>query len=152
MSRKGVVVLSPVAAPDGAAFDAEIVDAGARRMMLLDSNILIYATYPSHAQLRSFIAEFVPFLSIASCIEVLGHHRLSARARRSCERFFSASLVLPVSVEVAQRAVGLRQRRQMSLGDAIIAGTAPTYDLTLVTHNTEDFGWISGMEMVDPLE
>ena len=60
MSRKGVVVLSPVAAPDGAAFDAEIVDAGARRMMLLDSNILIYATYPSHAQLRSFIADVGP--------------------------------------------------------------------------------------------
>jgi predicted nucleic acid-binding protein len=52
---------------------------------------------------------------------------------------------------VAQRAVKLRQQRKMSLGDAIIAGTALTHDLTLVTHNTEDFQWISGLKILDPL-
>jgi len=39
----------------------------------------------------------------------------------------------------------------MSLGDAIIAGTALAYDLTLVTRNTEDFQWIDGLSLLNPL-
>ena len=39
----------------------------------------------------------------------------------------------------------------MGLGDAIIAATAMVHNLTLVTHNTEDFRWIAGLELLDPL-
>ena len=39
----------------------------------------------------------------------------------------------------------------MGLGDSIIAATAMTHNLTLVTHNTEDFRWIAGLELLDPL-
>jgi predicted nucleic acid-binding protein len=39
----------------------------------------------------------------------------------------------------------------MSLGDAIVAGTAITYDRTLATHNTDDFRWIEEIKVLDPL-
>ncbi len=120
-------------------------------MMLLDSNIIIYAAQPDHADLRRFIAQYAPTVSIVSFIEVLGHQRLRERDRQFLEQFFQAADILPLSNIVAQRAVKLRQQRKLSLGDAIIAGTALTHDLTLVTHNTEDFRWISGLEILDPL-
>ena len=34
--------------------------------MLLDSNIIIYATQPQHSSLRELIAETVPFVSAVS--------------------------------------------------------------------------------------
>ncbi len=39
----------------------------------------------------------------------------------------------------------------MLLGDALIAATALTHDLTLVTHNTKDFEWVEGWSVFDPL-
>ncbi len=92
--------------------------------MLLDSNIIIYAAQPDHTDLRQFIAQYAPAVSIISYIEVLGYHRLREPDRQFLEQFFQATEVLPLSNTVAQRAVKLRQQRKMSLGDAIIAGTA----------------------------
>ena len=61
------------------------------------------------------------------------------------------SEILPLSLTIAEQAASLRQQRRMGLGDAIIAATAMTHGLALVTHNTEDFRWIGGLELLDPL-
>lgn len=39
-----------------------------------------------------------------------------------------------------------------ALGDALIAATALHHDLSLATHNAEDFNWIKSLTIVDPLE
>lgn len=119
--------------------------------MLLDSNIIIYAAQAEHTSLRQFIAEHAPAVSVISYIETLGYHRLSAEEQQFLERFFQATEVLPVSDAVVQWAVRLRQRRRMTLGDAIVAGTAVERGRVLVTHNTEDFRWISEIKLLDPL-
>ena len=49
------------------------------------------------------------------------------------------------------KAVELRQIRKLSLGDALIAGTALAHGLTLVTRNSADFNWIKGLALLDPL-
>ncbi len=45
--------------------------------MLIDSNILIYASEPRYAFLREFIKIHVPAVSIVSYIEVLGYDKLT---------------------------------------------------------------------------
>jgi predicted nucleic acid-binding protein len=40
----------------------------------------------------------------------------------------------------------------MSLGDAIVAGTALAHQLELVTRNVGDFSWIQGLSLIDPVE
>jgi predicted nucleic acid-binding protein len=119
--------------------------------MLLDSNIIIYAAQPLHAALRQFIADHSPAVSVISYIEVLGYHRLSEEERRLLESFFQAAQILPLSNAVVQWAIRLRQRRRIGVADAIVAGTALAYGRTLVTHNTEDFRWISELKLLDPL-
>ena len=52
---------------------------------------------------------------------------------------------------VLDRAVSLRRERKMSLGDALIAGTALAFGRTLVTRNVKDFAWITGLSVLDPL-
>jgi len=118
--------------------------------MLLDSNIIIYAAQPEHADLRTFIAEQAPEVSAVSVVEVLGYHKLTDEARTHFEEFFAAARVLPISNSVITWAVRLRQQRRMTLGDALIAGTALTHDLTLVTGNTDDFRWVPDLRLDNP--
>ena len=120
--------------------------------MLVDSNIIVYAAKPEHADLRRFIAEHSPAVSAVSYVEVLGYHRLTETERHHFETFFAVAPVLSLSETVLQQAVRLRQMRKMTLGDALIAGTALVHQLTLVTRNTKDFDWIDGLSLLNPFE
>ena len=120
--------------------------------MLVDSNILIYAAQPAHAHLRQFIATHAPAVSAVSYVEVLGYHQLDAEERQYLEAFFRLARVLPLSQAVLDKAVGLRQQRKMSLGDALVAGTALVHGLPLVTRNLEDFQWIQGLSLLNPFD
>ena len=46
--------------------------------------------------------------------------------------------------------ITLRQQKKMSLGDAIIAATALTHALPLVTRNVQDFRHIAGLKLINP--
>ena len=76
---------------------------------------------------------------------------MTEKERLQLTRIFQRTLVLPLTDSIADQAISLRQRRRMSLGDAIIAATAIAHGQALVTHNTEDFNWIEGLELLDPL-
>src|SRR2546423_12399159 len=115
--------------------------------MLIDSNIIIYAAKPEYAELRKFIAEHAPAVSAVSYVEVLGYHKLGEQEREYFEVFFTAATVLPISDDVLAQAVKLRQLKKMTLGDALVAGTALAYRRKLVTRNTKDFGWIDELTL-----
>ncbi|MDA0266767.1 MAG: type II toxin-antitoxin system VapC family toxin [Cyanobacteria bacterium] len=119
--------------------------------MLLDSNIIIYAAQPQREGLRQFIAEHGPAVSLVSYVETLGYHRLNGAERQFLVTFFEAAEILPISRAVAEQAISLRQVRRMSLGDALIAGTALVHKRPLVTHNSQDFDWISDLAIIDPI-
>ena len=119
--------------------------------MLLDSNIIIYASKPEHHALRRWIAAHASAVSAISYVEVLGFPKLTAHERVQLEAFFEAAQVLPLSPPVLEEAVRLRQVRKMSLGDALIAGTALIHGLTLVTHNVSDFTWVADLMILNPV-
>ena len=119
--------------------------------ILIDSNIVIYSSQPEHLALRLFLDTLPRIVSVATYIEALGFHRLTTDAGRHISEFFRGSRILPLTDPIAQQAVSLRQQRRMGLGDSIIAATAITHNLTLVTHNTEDFRWIGELQLLDPL-
>jgi predicted nucleic acid-binding protein len=119
--------------------------------VLLDSNIIIYASQPAYSALRSFIRDNPVAVSAISIVEVLGYHGLSDDDRADFEAFFASARVLPVSDDVIGWGVRLRQQRRMTLGDALIAGTALAHDLTLVTRNTDDFAWVASLRLHNPI-
>lgn len=118
--------------------------------MLIDSNIIIYGARPEHAELRRFIARHHPAVSVVSYVEVLGYHKLTDQERSYFEAFFAAAPMLSISPAVLDQSVKLRQIRKMTLGDALVAGTALAHDLILVTRNTSDFDWIPDLSLLDP--
>ena len=119
--------------------------------MLLDSNILIYAAEPGYDNVRQLIAEIEPVVSAISKVEVLGYHKLNDDQRARLEQLFRLLPVLPVTDDVVEIAIKLRQKRRMSLGDALIAATALSFGLTLVTANVKDYAWVEELELVNPV-
>ncbi|BBL76066.1 type II toxin-antitoxin system VapC family toxin [Methylomagnum ishizawai] len=120
--------------------------------MLLDSNLIIYSIKPEYIDLRKWIAENTPSVSAISYLEVMGYHRLTAEDKQDFSEFFSAAPIIPVTQPILEQAVKLRQQRKMSLGDAIVAGTAMVLGSTLATANTKDFEWIAGLTVLDPVK
>ncbi|GCL36946.1 hypothetical protein SR1949_20520 [Sphaerospermopsis reniformis] len=85
-------------------------------------------------------------------LEVLGYHQLTKEQIQYFEEFFQIAEVLPISQDVLNQAVILRQQKKMTLGDAIIASTALVYGLILITRNTDDFRWVTQLRLWNPFE
>jgi len=119
-------------------------------MRLLDSNIVIYATQPENEWLRKWLETEPYVISEISRVEVLGYHRLAEDERRDLGDFLAASIIVPLDVATANRAIALRQQRKIALADALIAATALEADCELVTRNLDDFCWIAGLRLVNP--
>ena len=117
---------------------------------LLDSNAVIYAVRRQPPEYAAYATERLCYVSLVSKVETLGYHRIEEEERRRLVRFFAAANRLPITLTVVDRAVALRQRRRMSLGDSLIAATALVHGLRLVTRNTADFRRVDDLELLDP--
>lgn len=120
-------------------------------MILADSNLVIYAASGKYSDLVEWFAENRPVVSAVTLIEVLGYHKLKADEKKVLENLFAELSVIYPSVEIFQKAIELRQQRNISVSDALIAATAVFHNLTLATHNTSDFDWAEDLEVIDPL-
>lgn len=121
--------------------------------MLCDSNILIYAAEPGNSRCAIFVEREDAAISCVTRIEVLGFpgwKDLSNDRQARLQEIIHSLVELPLSGEIIQQAIGLRQQRKMSLADAIIAATALTHSLPLVTRNIEDFRHILDLRVIDP--
>jgi len=120
-------------------------------MMIVDSNLIIYAASGNYPDVLSWFLENKLSVSAVSLVEALGYHKLNSREKTALETIFSELIILYPTPEIFQTAVELRQQHALSLGDALIAATAIFHDLTLATHNTKDFERIKSLKMLDPL-
>lgn len=119
-------------------------------MMLLDSNIIIYAHKAEYQVTRDFIRNKAIHASAISYLETLGYHQISTQEKAALQHFFAVITLLPISNAIIQKATELRQQKKLSVGDAVIAATALIYNKTLVTRNVKDFGWIDGLKLANP--
>lgn len=120
---------------------------------LVDTNILIYHV-AGIAEARSFLAKLIADdtfnVSLITKIEFLGWHAQTREGIEKCRGLIELSHVLPITEEVADKAIALRGIRNIKLPDAVIAATAMVNNLGLVTRNKDDFKGILGLEVADP--
>lgn len=120
-------------------------------MKLLDSNIFIYAASGVHNYLHSLLEDEQNGCSVITCIEVLGFPRLKPNEEAFYKSAFEALHMIPLSEDVKNRAIDIRQKLKISLGDSIIAATALFWDVALYTRNVDDFKNIEGLRVVNPV-
>ena len=121
---------------------------------LFDTNILIYwwadEIPPDQVPRIEHLLKTSFNISIITRIEFLGFPGFSGDLRQKARDFLSYAIVLPLTPEVAERTIVLREMHSMKVPDAIIAATALTYDLTLITRNASDFKDIQELTIENP--
>jgi toxin FitB len=117
---------------------------------LIDTNCLI------DAQMNAIPANGLQFLkeiinanftvSFISYIEFLGYKNIT----KTSEDFIALANVIEVDKAIINTCIAIRKQHSIKLSDAIIAATALTYNLTLLTSNTNDFKNIERLHVVNP--
>lgn len=120
----------------------------ANRPILLDSNIVIYTGLTPYKAIRKWLKSKTYLVSAITHLEVLGYYQLTSKDKEYFEAFFKKVKMIPVQAEIIQKAIELRQDKIMSLGDAIIAATALSRNLPLLTANARDFHHIKELELI----
>jgi predicted nucleic acid-binding protein len=121
--------------------------------MLLDSNILIYAAEPGGVFLSRWVEDGTARITSVMRIEVLGFpqwHLLDEVRPAKLVSLVGSLPELPLDDRVAKQAIELRRQKKMMLADAIIAASALTHRIPLVTRNEDDFAHMRGLEIVNP--
>ncbi len=118
--------------------------------MLIDSNIIIYASKLTYPFLLTYLRENESNLTTSAIcqIEVLGYHQLKKVEKLYLENFFKALNVLPINSEIIQKTIELKQKRNIPTPDAIVAATAIVYNIPLLTQNKKDFVKIKSLTVL----
>lgn len=127
---------------------------------LLDVNACIHLTNgTSPSLLTRFRQESPTSLRMSAVVraELTFGARNSSRAAenlRLIADFWEPFVSLPFDDQGAERYGTIRaelkwQGRMIGANDLLIAATALAYDLTLVTHNTGEFGRVAGLKLED---
>ncbi len=123
---------------------------------LIDTNILIYHTAGSKKDSIDFISSVITKksfnISILTKIEFLGWDKHTPNGFKKCKQLIEPANIYPVEQDIANKAIELKRERNIKLADAVIAATAITYNLKLVTRNTDDFKAVSELEVFNPFE
>ena len=105
---------------------------------LFDSNIIIYLS--KRILPLSVLDQFDEhFISIITYMEVLGNPFKDSKTEDFIKEILEAFPILYINKEIAETAIKFRKAFRIKLPDAIIAATAKSVNLQLVTGNTDDF-------------
>jgi len=68
------------------------------------------------------------------------------------QNFCKDALVIELSDDIVSKTIDLRIQYKLKTPDAIIAATALTYNMILLTRNINDFGKVQGLTIINPFE
>jgi hypothetical protein len=89
---------------------------------------------------KNFTVSFITYIEFLSYKE----------AKKSSEEFIALANVIEINSLIIQECIRLRKLYNIKLPDAIIAATAISLNLTLITRNIKDFQQIEDLKTINP--
>ncbi len=124
------------------------------RGAVFDSNILIYQLNDRldgiAEQVVLNLLEGPVYMSVITRIEILGWNGHSEESREAADALLSTLTEIGLDEPVVRTTIRIRCSTLVKLPDAIIAASALTLGLPLVTRNVEDFGKIKDLDLINP--
>ena len=127
-----------------------------RQGSLLDSDILIYHI---NGQLDEPAERFLTgvwngpvYISVISRMEVLGWKGHTDESWHMTNQFLMAFIEISLDEDVVQTTIRIRRSINIKLPDAMIAASALSRRLVLVTRNMDDFCRIPDLHVADPFD
>ncbi len=122
--------------------------------VLVDTDILIDLaadSKPAVDSIKTLEAEFMLAVSTITVMELTVGCRNKTELR-SVEKLLDRFEVIPLSEQISSMSVNLIKKYRLSHGlliaDALIASTAITNDIPLVSKNQRDYRFISGLNLL----
>ena len=105
---------------------------------LFDSNIIIYLSKKEIPY--SYIDQFDEHhVSVITYMEILGHRFRDKSEEKFIQELLELFKTLYIDREIADKVIEIRKKGRIKLPDAIIAATAISNELFLITRNVDDF-------------
>ena len=101
-------------------------------MYLFDTNAIINIIRSDFK-----VGGIIYYFSIVSEIELLGFHKINELEKSIIENYCSDSGRIILDKSIKNEIIYLRKKYKLKTPDAIICGTALTYDLTLITNDKQ---------------
>ena len=98
---------------------------------LADTNAIVYLL-AGNACMRPFLHERLA-VSVVTFMELLSFPRLTADEEQSIRKFLSLCEILPIDEQVREETIRIRRKHKVKLPDSIIAASAMTRKLTVIT-------------------
>ncbi len=89
-------------------------------------------------------------ISIINRMELLSWNEATSEQIQVLEAFINSSIVFGLDEKIILKAIDIRKNIRLKLPDAIIAATALTNGLILITRNISDFKNIPELQIIDP--
>ena len=121
---------------------------------LIDTNVIshLFADRLSE-KAKKFITTIINIdfiISVVIEIEAMTYHDIPDKMPL-IEEFINLATILQLDSPVTKKSIEIRRKhKKLKLGDAIIAATAITHNLILVTNNIKDFANIKDLKIIDP--
>lgn len=120
-------------------------------MRILDSNIVIYATQRSYAYLFPLLRDSNNYISEITKLEVLGFHGFDKTSKEAMQLLFKRLQIIPIDSAIIDKAIELRQKRKLSIGDAIVGATTLINGFELISRDEKGFSSL-GITVVNPIQ
>lgn len=99
---------------------------------LLDTNSILYIL-SGNETLANHLHQKSPYTSFISEIDLFSYNRLTTKEEKSIRQFLLQFRIIDLDQSVKQEAISLRKAYSRKLPDCIIAATAITLQLILIT-------------------
>ena len=117
---------------------------------LIDTNIIIYLMQKK-IKINDFAQERDNlYISTITYMEALGFPFQSKEEETAITMLCDSFERIFLTESIEKQTIFIRKTHKIKLPDAIIAATAMTYPLTLVTLNSSDFNKIFGLKLLTP--
>jgi len=120
---------------------------------VIDSNVVIdyLSEKLPNQSLRwlDTVIDDIPTISVITRIEIIGYKHPPVTERLFID-FVNASSVIPLSEQIIEQTIDIRKKHKIKMPDAIVAATAIVLNLTLITHDVDDFRKIGKLKIIDP--
>ena len=100
-------------------------------------------------QFMDTVIDAIPNLSVMTQIELLCWNT-NNKIELKVKAFIQDSNILDINTKVITYCVLIRKGKKIKTPDAIIAATAVSHGLTLISRNISDFKNIKGLKLIDP--
>ena len=121
---------------------------------LMDTNAVIdffNGSLPANG--KKLISSIEPAISVITQIELFCSNNINAVELAQLQKFIAlVNRYSNIDADIVTNTINIRKLYKIKNPDAIIAATALTYSLALITRNTNDFKNIDELQLVNPWE